>query len=55
MNGKPTGFCTASIEHFIECIVEGSDPVVSGEDGLEATRVIAAMERSARMGQPVNL
>jgi predicted dehydrogenase len=53
--GKPIGFCTASINHFIECIVQGSDPVVTGEDGLEATRVIVAMEKSARSGQPVNL
>lgn len=55
INGRPTGFCTASIEHFIACIVHGSDPVATGEDGLEATRVIVAMEQSAGTGQPVNL
>jgi predicted dehydrogenase len=55
INGKPTGFCTASIEHFIDCIAHGTDPVVTGEDGLEATRVVQAMEQSARSGQPVNL
>jgi len=55
MNGKPIGFCTASIEHFVDCILHGSDPIVTGEDGLEATRVIEAMELSARSGKPVNL
>ena len=53
--GKPTGFCTAPIEHFIECLVNDTDPIVTGEDGLEATRVVQAMEQSARSGQPVSL
>ena len=55
INGKPTGFCTASIEHFIDCLAHGTDPIVTGEDGLEATRVVQAMEKSARSNQPVNL
>ena len=55
INGKPTGFCTASIEHFIDCVAHGSDPVVTGEDGLEATRIVQAMEQSARSGRPVDL
>ena len=55
IHGKPAGFCIASIEHFIDCIAHGSDPIVTGEDGLEATRVVQAMEQSARSRQPVNL
>ena len=55
INGKPTGFCTAPIEHFIDCIAHGTDPASTGEDGLEATRVVVAMEQSAASGQPVNL
>jgi predicted dehydrogenase len=55
INGKPAGFCTASIEHFIDCVAHGREPVVPGEDGLEATRVVQAMEQSARSGQPVEL
>jgi predicted dehydrogenase len=55
MNGKPVGFCIAAIEHFIDSIAHGSDPLISGEDGLEATRVVQAIEHSARTGQPVHL
>ena len=55
VGSKPTGFCSAAIEHFIDCLIQGTDPIVTGEDGMEATRVVQAMEESARTGQPVNL
>ena len=53
--GKPAGFCIASIEHFIDCVVRDLPPAVTGEDGLAATRVVQAMEESARAGQPIEL
>ena len=53
--GKPTGFCTAAIEHFIDCVVQDTTPMVTGEDGLMATRVVEAAQASARIGQPVDL
>ena len=54
-NGKPEGFCISSIEHFIDCVVNDKEPIVGAEDGMEATRVVLAMEESARTGNPVNL
>ncbi|HLF34372.1 MAG TPA: Gfo/Idh/MocA family oxidoreductase [Cyclobacteriaceae bacterium] len=54
-NGRLSGFCVAAIEHFIDCIVNDKDPSVTAEDGLAATKVIAAMEESARSGMPVQL
>ena len=53
--GKTIGFCTESISHFTECICNDLTPKVSGEDGLAATRVVQAMETSAKTGQPVDL
>lgn len=53
--GKPTGFCVASIEHFIDCLVRDEQPMVTAEDGLKATLVIEAMARSAETGLPVDL
>jgi predicted dehydrogenase len=53
--GKSIGFCIASIEHFIDCVANNSNPAVTGEDGMAATRIIAAMEESARSGVPVQL
>jgi predicted dehydrogenase len=53
--GKSAGFCTAPIEHFVDCVVQNTTPFVTGEDGLAATQVIQAMEESARTGLPVDL
>jgi predicted dehydrogenase len=53
--GKALGFCTASIEHFIDCILQNASPIVTGEDGLVATQVVQAMEESASTGLPVDL
>ena len=53
--GKPVGFAVAAIEHFIECVVEGKQPMVTGEDGLLATLAVAAIEESARTRRPVDL
>jgi len=53
--GKALGFCTASIEHFIDCLQNNTKPIVTGEDGLIATQVVQAMEESARTGLPVDL
>jgi len=53
--GKPVGYCTAPIEHFIHCVVYDTMPLVSGEDGLKVTQVLEAAERSAQTGQSVNL
>ena len=53
--GQTLGFCTASIEHFIDCVRNNTTPMVTGEDGLLATQVVQAMEESAKTGQPVDL
>ena len=55
MDGKPTGFCIEAISHFIDCVVNDKNPRVTGEDGLAATRIVVAMEKSAETGLPVNL
>jgi len=51
--GKPVGFAIASIQHFIDCVVNDKPPMVTGEDGLAVARVLAAAEESARTGLPV--
>jgi predicted dehydrogenase len=53
--GKPLGFAIESIRHFVECVVNDTPPLVTGEDGLAATRVIQAMEQSADAGQVVEV
>ncbi len=51
--GKPVGFAVAAIQHFVDCVVNDQAPMVTGEDGLAAARVLAAAEQSAQTGLPV--
>ncbi len=55
VHGRTVGFCVDSIRHFADCLLKGRKPLVGFEDGREATRVILAMEQSAREGRPVDL
>lgn len=41
--------------YFSRCILEGREPEPSGVEGLADVRVLAAMARSAKSGQPVKL
>lgn len=55
VHGRMMGFATESIRHFVESLAAGHRPMVGYEDGREATRVILAIEQSAREGRPVEL
>jgi len=54
-HGKWTGFGIESINHFVDCIVNDKEPIVTGEDGLAATKIICAIEKSAETGKTVKL
>lgn len=43
------------VQHFIECIREGSEPIVSAEDACRAVEIALACEQSAKTGQPVRM
>jgi predicted dehydrogenase len=47
--GKLTGFNVNSIRHFIDCIRHDQEPSASVEDGLAVTKVLADIEKSARL------
>ena len=55
IHGKPMGFAIESIRHFVDCVVNDKEPIVTGEDGFAATRIISAIQESSRKGEPVNL
>lgn len=55
VRGKQMGFAAESIRHFIDCVVDDTQPSVSGEDGLQVTQLIEAIERSVESGQRVTL
>ena len=51
--GQPRGFYLEGIRHFVDCLVDDREPVVTGEDGLAVTRAIAAIRESIASGAPI--
>jgi predicted dehydrogenase len=52
VHGQKTGVLKEEIAHFVSCILEDREPLITGEQGLEAVRVILAAHRSLETGQP---
>lgn len=55
IHGKPKGFAYESIRHFVDCLVDGSEFLVSLEDAANTCCVILAIMESARTGKPVTV
>ena len=55
VQGRYVGLAYESIRHFVDCVRQGNSPLASGRDGLQATKVVCAIQESAEAGQPVNL
>jgi predicted dehydrogenase len=41
------------LKHFLDCIRDGSEPLVTAEDARAALEIAFAAERSCQTGQPV--
>ena len=48
-------FLRAGLESFVNCLIQDSNPPVTGEDGLVVTRVISAIIKSSETGMPVEI
>jgi len=55
VHGRQVGFMVESVRHFANCVIEDREPLISGEQGREVTRIACAIERSAETGQPVEI
>ena len=55
IHGKHMGFALESIRHFVDCVLNDKEPIITGADGLAATRIITAMQESSKKGEPVYL
>ncbi|HUT35507.1 MAG TPA: Gfo/Idh/MocA family oxidoreductase [Planctomycetota bacterium] len=53
--GVPHGFVVMPIYHFVDCILDGKQPVVTAADGLAATQIIEAMVRSIEEQRTVEI
>ena len=45
----------AELEHFVDCMTNGTEPHVTGRDGLKALEAVIAANRSIQTGLPVAL
>ncbi len=55
IHGRHIGFAKESISHFVDCVASGREPIATGRDGLAVTRILCAVEESAKMGKPVKI
>jgi UDP-N-acetylglucosamine 3-dehydrogenase len=55
VHGKINGGIRIEIEHFLESVLDNSEPLVTGEDGLAALKIIEAAEISASENRPVQM
>jgi predicted dehydrogenase len=52
--GRIGGFVYESIGRFVDAVLRDAPVLASVEDGLRVTRILAAIEESAKTGQPVD-
>ena len=45
-HGHTGGWMIMPMAHFVDCVLDGAEPIVTAEDGLAATQIIEAVERS---------
>lgn len=52
---KVNTFVIEVVEYFIDCIIEDKKPFITVKDGIECTRIMAAIEKSALEERPVKI
>ena len=51
--GDTFGFVYHAIKHFVDCVLDGREPMVTGADGLALTKTLCAIVESAEREEPV--
>jgi predicted dehydrogenase len=54
-DGELHGAVELSLKHFIRCVLEDREPLVTLESSLTVTRILDAIQRSIDLGAPVRL
>ena len=53
--GRLTGALHSQDEHFVNCVLEGKRPAVTGEEALKSLQIVLAALESARTGNEIRL
>jgi len=53
--GKPQGFVYDALCHFVESVLDGREPLITGDDGLALTKALCAVVESAETGETIEL
>ena len=53
--GRPQGFVTDALQHFVDCILADRDPEPTLDDALAVLKTTAAVVESAEKRQPIDL
>jgi predicted dehydrogenase len=54
-HGRPLGFVLLPMFHFVDCILDGKQPIATAEDGLATTQIIEAAVRSIEEKRTVEI
>ena len=55
VGGKPSGSTAVAVEHFVDCVLDGTDPIVTLESSVHVTEVLEAIHESCSSGRPVQI
>jgi len=55
VHGEPVGTVYEAVKHFVKCVREGKEPLITGRDGLAVTKIVCAIVESAEKGEVVEL
>lgn len=55
VEGRLEGAFKWSLEHFVNCIVEGREPITSAQEARQVAEIVEAIHLSIETGQPINL
>ncbi len=55
IHNQQMGFTVESIRHFVDCVVNDKQPMVTIKDGFATTKIISAIRESSKAGLPVEI
>jgi predicted dehydrogenase len=53
--GKPGGSTASAVQHFVDCVMDETAPLVDLESSVHVTEVLVAIQESCTTGHPVLL